>query len=214
MSKIGVSSFFFLLCEVVIPSIYAIPILRLITLHWDLSIQGIDISFILLGSSRYILFCYPSRYCTCICVLFCRTLNIFSITLMSFISCRWNWFRCFVLVSLSKSFLLKSIQIAGYDLWLIVYNNHCVFCCRQMLLYQDLSNSTFLLEAFTLDMNPQQINFSNLTQAEVVIELCYPHSKLVLLSPRRNWCRYFKLKAIITNWRKMLLYQVFGMVNS
>lgn len=83
-----------------------------------------------------------------------------------------------------------------------------------MLLYQNLSSSTFLLETFTLDMNPQQIAFSNVTQAEVVIELCYSHSKLLLLSPRRNWRRYFKLKAIITNWRKMLLDQVFGTVNS
>lgn len=83
-----------------------------------------------------------------------------------------------------------------------------------MLFYQNQSNSTFLLETFTLDMKPQQINFSNVTQAEVVIELCYSHSKLLLLSPRRNWHRYFKLKAIITNWRKMLLDQVYGTVNS
>lgn len=41
-----------------------------------------------------------------------------------------------------------------------------------MPLYQNLSDSTFLFETFTLDMNPQQIKFSNVTQAEVVFELC------------------------------------------
>lgn len=40
-----------------------------------------------------------------------------------------------------------------------------------MLLYQNLSNLTFLFETFTLDMNRQQINFSNVMQAEVVAEL-------------------------------------------
>lgn len=38
-----------------------------------------------------------------------------------------------------------------------------------MPLYQNLSELTFLFETFTLDMN---LNFSNVMQAQVVIELC------------------------------------------